>query len=48
MGRTVTLRQRFWHAPRSLPVLLTIAGLSASGFRTPLADKPAFGRLPED
>jgi hypothetical protein len=44
----LTLDASAWYAPRSLPVLLTIAGLAAYGFRTSLAGKPAFGRLLED
>jgi hypothetical protein len=44
----LTLNLSAWYASRSLPVLLTIAGLALYGFRVSLAGKPAFGRLLDD
>jgi hypothetical protein len=44
----LTLDLSAWYLSRSVPQLLTIAGLAFYGFRTSLAGKPAFGRLIED
>jgi serine/threonine-protein kinase len=44
----LTLDLSAWYLSRSVPQLLTIAGLAFYGFRISLAGKPAFGRLIED